>query len=71
MTIELNHYTSSLTLHYIPIQDPAVALESTAMITPSLNLNPSVVVPWSNFILTSLLSDETCDKNSIGYRTNK
>lgn len=29
----------------LPIQSPAVARESTAMITPPLNLNPRVVVP--------------------------
>ncbi len=47
--------------------DPAVALESTATITPCLNLNAKVVVPWANLILKSLLSETNGVTNSAGY----
>ena len=40
----------------IPMYGPAVALESTATMTPLLNLKASVVVPWSKWIFTSLFS---------------
>ena len=52
---------------FSPIQDPAVALESTATITPCLNLNARVVVPWANWILTPPSPDTNGFRNSTGY----
>lgn len=47
-------FYEKLAKNNILINSPPVALESTAIITPPLNLNPSVVVPLSNSIAIRL-----------------
>lgn len=49
--IILNEFPELTFICYLPIQSPAVARESTAIITPPLNLKPKVVVPWLKWIL--------------------
>jgi hypothetical protein len=46
----------------LQIYDPMLALESTAMITPCLKMNPKVVVPWLGFTyaITSCSNLSTC-----------
>ena len=54
---------------FSPIQEPAVALESTATITPCWNLKARVVVPWANLIRTPPSPDAKGFRNSTGYIT--
>ena len=61
---------ASLSYHYVPfdspIQEPAVARESTATMTPCWNLKARVVVPCANSILIPFSPEANCFKNSVG-----
>ena len=62
-TIQRTHYQVCV---YSPIHEPAVARESTAIITPCSNLKPRVVVPWLNLMRTSLSGDVKALVRSAG-----